>query len=323
MVLLSWLIYVPLQIACLPLAILGGALTAYKQMAVSKRLGISQTAIEIIQGRWTMHLFSIRPDETTAKLMWVLPNSSPIGLWLCLFPLWIKAQVAGSPAIYPRIVEPGSENMADMVIARTLYFDSVIARVIPQVEQFVLLGAGYDTRAYSVFNAPGIKLFEVDQASVQEQKLAGLKRAGIAHDHVSFVAVDFSSEKMSGKLIEAGYDPAKKTLFLWEGVTLYLSEQQVCAAIVDVKSHAAGGSVLLADIYSTAFLAKIGLGKAAEKALEATNESLDFGLDFTSGHEDKLTAFAQSQELVLGETFFMGSVSKTGPYMVVAEMLID
>ena len=59
---LSYLIYVPLQILAIPGAIVGLLLTAYKQILVSRRLGISQTAIEIINGRWTMHVFGLRQD---------------------------------------------------------------------------------------------------------------------------------------------------------------------------------------------------------------------------------------------------------------------
>ena len=60
MITLSYLIYVPLQILAIPGAIVGALLTAYKQILVSKRLGVSQTAIEIINGRWTLHVFGLR-----------------------------------------------------------------------------------------------------------------------------------------------------------------------------------------------------------------------------------------------------------------------
>ena len=53
---LSFIVYMPLQILAIPGAIVGILLTAYKQIIVSKRLGVSQTAIEIINGRWTMHV---------------------------------------------------------------------------------------------------------------------------------------------------------------------------------------------------------------------------------------------------------------------------
>ena len=87
MAIIGLLLYIPLQIVFIPVAILGGLLVAYKQIVVSKRLGISQTAIEIINGRWTMHVFGMRDDDASARLAAVLPNTSLFGLWLCLFPL--------------------------------------------------------------------------------------------------------------------------------------------------------------------------------------------------------------------------------------------
>ena len=89
MKILSYLVFIPLQIVMVPFAIVGLVLTAYKQIIVSKRLGVSQTAIEIINGRWTMHIFGLRRDDETAALMKVLPNTSTLGLWFVLFPLWV------------------------------------------------------------------------------------------------------------------------------------------------------------------------------------------------------------------------------------------
>jgi len=63
MTIISLIIYIPLQIVFIPFAILGVLLQTYKQIVVSRRLGISQSAIEIINGRWTMHIFSMREDE--------------------------------------------------------------------------------------------------------------------------------------------------------------------------------------------------------------------------------------------------------------------
>ena len=88
--LLAGVVFVVLLVVFLPLMVLGAALVAYKQMVVSRRLGASQTAIEVINGRWTMDRFGIRPDPASVQLASVLPNTSLPGLWLCLLPLWIK-----------------------------------------------------------------------------------------------------------------------------------------------------------------------------------------------------------------------------------------
>ena len=188
MKLLSWLVYVPLQIVALPLAIVGASLVAYRQLIVSRRLGVSQTAIEILNGRWTLHVFGLRNDPGAAKLAPALPNTSTSGLWLALFPLWVKARIAGEPGIYPRIVPHERAGIAEMVPNRTAAFDEIIARHLGEVEQFVILGAGMDTRAYGALDLGGVEVFELDRAETQRLKRETLERAGIDASHVNFVS---------------------------------------------------------------------------------------------------------------------------------------
>ena len=186
--LIAGVVFVVLLVVLLPLMVLGAALVTYKQMVVSRRLGASQTAIRVINERWTMDWFGIRPDPASVQLASVLPNTSLPGLWLCLLPLWIKYKLSGTYFVYPRLPPPdGAEAIADIVIARTLYFDRIIERVMPEVEQFVLLGAGYDTRAYGPLGRDGVACFELDQPSTQALKRSSLREAGIEVSHVTFV----------------------------------------------------------------------------------------------------------------------------------------
>ncbi len=319
---LSWIIYIPLQIVFIPFAIVGVVLVSYKQLVVSKGLGVPQSAIEILNGRWTMHIFGLRPDKASAELAATLPNDSLAGLWLVLFPLWVKSRVSGKLFLYPRVPEPGSESLLDLITARTLYFDRIIERQIAQVEQFVVMGAGYDMRAYGEFNRDGVALFEVDQAGMQRHKRESLNKAGISNEHVRFVEVDFSKENAFTKMLEAGYDPGRKTLFLWEGVTLYLSDADVRKTMRDVRGNAPAGSVLLADIYADRIIERFRRG-ATGKALEYTEEGVDFSLNFASDHEEKLSAFVESESMTTGETFFLGSKNVKGPFVAVVEMRID
>ena len=316
--LLSFTVFVVLQFVFLPLAVGGALLVAYRQMAVSKRLGVSSTAIEVLNGRWTMHVFGMRSDPDTAWLASVLPNTSILGLWLVLLPLWVKYRICGTLFGYPRAPEAGNEVLADLVIARTLCFDRLISRVAGEVEQFVVLGAGYDTRAYGELKETALAVFEVDQTETQVYKIASLHDAGIDTSHVTFVQVDFRQDKLFEKLLASGYDPTKKTLFLWEGVTLYLSEDRVRRILTEVRAHAATGSAIVADVYGER-LVRMAKGRFASKVLEYTNEGVGFGLPFDADFEQNLGRFLESEGLRKGETFFMGKTHKAGPFMVVAE----
>jgi methyltransferase (TIGR00027 family) len=316
---ISFLIYIPLQIAFIPIALVGALLVAYRQIVVSKKLGVSQTAIEVINGRWTMHIFGIRTDEASAKLMKALPNTSVMGLWMALFPLWLKFRISGKLFLYPRVPEAGGEGLGELMVVRTLHFDRVIERAISDVEQFVVLGAGYDTRAYGGFRSDGVRFFELDQANVQQHKRQALAAAEIPSEHVTFVSVDFSTENAFDKLRTAGFDPSRKTFFLWEGVTLYLSETDVRRTIQDVRDNSASGSVLLADIYADRFIS-VGKGRAMKKTLDYTDEALGFGLPFSADHAGVLRKFVESESMSLGDARFMGEKSDKGPFMVVVEM---
>jgi len=321
MIALAWLVYIPLQILWLPISVLGVMWVAYKQIAVSKRMGVSQTAVEIINGRWTMDVFGLRRDEPARKLASAIPNNSISGLWLTLFPLWLARQIAGEPFLYPTLPSPEKAGLANLVPSRTMEFDALISTNSDTADQFVVLGAGLDTRACSALNQSIVSLFELDQKAMQAYKREHLAKVGIDTTRVQFVEVDFADADWITGLMATSYDPKKRTIFLWEGVTLYLSESAVQNTLVALKSHAVKGSVVVADFYSQHFV-NMSKGKAVNNLLEATGESLNLGLDFSDDAEAALRAFISSQGLALGRHQFLGAGDKKGPFMVIAELLI-
>jgi methyltransferase (TIGR00027 family) len=153
------------------------------------------------------------------------------------------------------------------------------------------------------------------------EKLGVRGAASSIRGHGTFVTVDFSTEDLFEKLAASGYDPSKKTLFLWEGVTLYLSEEAVRDTMAKVKTRAAPGSVLLADIYGERLVGMMR-SRAGKKVLGYTNEHGNFSLGFNRDWEPELRTFVESTSLTVGESFFMGTASGKGPFMVVTEMVV-
>lgn len=318
----AWVVFVVLQIVFLPLAVAGVVLVTWRQLVVSRRLGASQTGIEVVNGRWTMDWFGIRSDAATVRLASVLPNTSIPGLRLFLFPLWIKYRLSGAWFAYPRLPPPdGKENMGDLVVARTLQIDRILERVLPGVEQFVLLGAGYDTRAHGPLVPDGMACFELDQPATQSLKRSALREAGIETAGVSFVSVDFSRDDAFERLAASGWDPGRKTAFLWEGVTLYLSEDDVRKTLRSVRRRAVPGSVLVADLYAERFV-RLGRGRLVGKALDYTGEGFGFGLPLETDWERTLRDFLDSEDLALAESRFLGRAHAKGPFVVVAECIV-
>jgi len=100
-------------------------------------------------------------------------------------------------------------------------------------------------------------------------------------------------------------------------VTLYLEESDVRKTLRDIRENSAEGSVVVADFYSEGF---VELGKknaAGRKALEYTGEGFGFGLDFAGGFEETLRDFLESEQMMPGETCFLGRTRKKGPFAVV------
>ncbi len=317
---LSYILFIIIQIIFLPLAIIGAIVIYYKQIFVSKRLGVSSTAIEIINGRWTMDKFCLRDDATTVKLFNVLPNTSALSHWLVLLPLYLLKLIAGKNLIYPVFKESEEAGLYNLVISRTIFFDRFIKKSLKQSEQFVVLGAGFDTRCYGVFNNGKVECFEVDKEQTQKLKKDFLIEANIEISNVHFVTVDFSDENWFKKLYVSGYDKNKSTTFLWEGVTLYLPENVIKNTLKEIRNNAAPGSVVFTDFYSNHFVH--GNMLPGKKHLEVTNEKLRFGIEFENNGSKELTSLIESEKLKLGEVYYMGNKTKYGTWMAVAEIKV-
>ncbi len=138
------------------------------------------------------------------------------------------------------------------IVARCRYMDDVLSEELDQgIQQLVILGAGYDSRAYRFDRLKeGVKVFEVDHPATQKNKLKKLERIlgpGGLPDYVTFVPVDFTRQTLAVRLPEYGYSERLKTLFIWEGVTMYLDAPSVDSTLAFVASHSAPGSAIVFD----------------------------------------------------------------------------
>jgi hypothetical protein len=87
----------------------------------------------------------------------------------------------------------------------------------------------------------------------------------------------------------------------------------------EIRNHSASGSAIVADFYGDRLI-NMGKSKAGKKALDYTSEGFGFGLPFNADFESVFNSFVASENLTVGETYFMGSANKNGPFMVVSEM---
>jgi len=151
--------------------------------------------------------------------------------------------IAGKPILYPQLPEDDKSGLVNIVFSRSARFDDLIASLARDAEQLVILGAGLDTRAYGPLADGKLSIFELDRRATQRSKREALKRAKLKSEQVHFVEVDFSDTDWIKALTGSAYDPTLKTIFLWEGVTPYLTEAEVNGTLAVLKANSAPGAL--------------------------------------------------------------------------------
>jgi Leucine carboxyl methyltransferase len=107
----------------------------------------------------------------------------------------------------------------------------------------VILGAGFDSRAYRILGIDQTRVFEVDHPATQAKKKDVVtRRLGTLPPHVTLVPIDFATHTLATVMPGSGYRREAKTFFICEGVTHYLSAPAVDAIFRYVARNAAVGS---------------------------------------------------------------------------------
>jgi len=137
------------------------------------------------------------------------------------------------------------------LLARTRFMDDTLLSCLEQgMQQLIILGAGYDARAYRFQGQlkDRVRVFEVDHPATQRVKRRRLEKIfGKAPEHVTYVSVDFERETLGERLLACGYREDLLTLFIWEGVTYYITPQAVDATLAFVHQQSAPGSWIAFD----------------------------------------------------------------------------
>lgn len=144
-----------------------------------------------------------------------------------------------------------ARRMGDMIALRTATIDAAVRDAIAGgVRQLVILGAGYDGRAWRMPELAGVKVFEVDHPATQREKRAHLAELPPASGIVSFVAVNFERESLDVALERAGHDRTSPTCWIWEGVVMYLTRDAMRATLASIAGRSAAGSILIVNYHT-------------------------------------------------------------------------
>ena len=177
---------------------------------------------------------------------------------LSLLPEDVRARVEGirsgtTPKTRrERIERTFLQKRASMMVARTVAIDDVVrAASSPQV---VILGAGYDGRAWRMAELGDTVDFEVDHPDTQREKRPRTAALAMCARDVRFVPVDFTRDDLDEALGAAGHDVTRPTTWIWEGVVMYLERTDIDATLAIIARRSATGSRLTIAYISPAWI---------------------------------------------------------------------
>jgi len=205
------------------------------------------------------------------------------------------------------------------VTARTKHFDAILERELRSgATQVVILGAGFDSRALRFHRQfPKVKFFELDLPATQAiKRRLTRERIGPPPPTLVYAPIDFNTQTLDQALGRAGYDPKAKTVFIWEGVTYYISAGAVDATLRFIARSSAPGSSVVFD-YALEEVIKGDYRRFPRaywtvKRLAAVNEPWVFGIP-----KDQAADFVARRGLKLKSD--LGAAELTRRYLITSQ----
>lgn len=217
------------------------------------------------------HRLPVRDHTPSRTAAWVatcrgLSGVLPPGEELCSDPYGIRfggAAAAGFAALARRQPEVAWALLRRLNLAalslywvqlRTRALDDALLRFVRGGgRQVVVLGAGYDCRAARLASDLGeARVWEVDHPATQRRKRRILRGVDA---RTRYLPWDFEVDPMTrlaARLAGLGHDAGAPTFTLWEGVTMYLTEEAVAASVEAARALSAPGSPLVLEYWERA-----------------------------------------------------------------------
>lgn len=221
--------------------------------------------------------------------------------------------------LFAKVAAP--KGIYEYVIARTKYIDTVFRHALEeQLDQVLIFGAGFDTRAIRFQEKmDNTKVFELDVPVTQQAKISQYQKRHVAvPPNLKFIAIDFDKESLSLKLDEAGFCRQQRSLFILEGLVMYLQPSSVDETFQTIRDFAGKGSLVVFDYVYASVLRNEGIyyGEAGiTDTVSGAGEQWQFGIE--KGHiEYFLTKYAMrlmdhKDAKDLEQTYFSESNGKT------------
>jgi methyltransferase (TIGR00027 family) len=177
-------------------------------------------------------------------------------------------------------------GLATSGLCRYRFIDEHLLTALPDVAQVMILGAGYDTRAYRFATQIGARaVFEVDLPPLSRRKAAmvAARPEQFGHASVHRVEIDFRTQSLPERLAGSGLQPGAATFVAWEGVSMYLTRAAVDDTLAALAMVCGSGSVLAMDFWQRVDgVGGYELRRRAERAMRLIGEPIGFAIDADS-----------------------------------------
>ncbi|WP_375480370.1 class I SAM-dependent methyltransferase [uncultured Jatrophihabitans sp.] len=140
-------------------------------------------------------------------------------------------------------------------LCRHRFIDEHLLAALPDVEQVLLLGAGYDARAYRFANQLGDRTaYEVDLPAMARRKASVVAAHADLFGPAQVVRVetDFARQSLADRLADAAFPSGVATFVVWEGVSMYLAADAVRATLAALREVCGPGSMIAMDCWQRA-----------------------------------------------------------------------
>ncbi len=188
-------------------------------VAFARGLGVDDRELDPMAGKWL--------PPWMGRLVDAPKRLGPAGQW------------------YRNAVRAATFGMVDHMVLRTAAIDAHLVNAIEAgIEQVVILGAGLDARAWRMPVLARTTVYEIDHPSTQQFKRRRIE-GSVPPTEVRYVAVDFERERFSEAMMETGFQPSRRSVWIWEGVAMYLPVEAVNDSLAQLIPLSAPGSQLL------------------------------------------------------------------------------
>jgi len=210
-----------------------------------------------------MERVAINPDDAVAQRL--LPRA----------PAAATRLLASAGPLVQQGARVASLGLIDHVALRSAKLDSLLgAAVASGVEQLVILGAGLDSRAHRELGLAGCQVYEVDHPDSQALKLQRIAGLPVRAARLRHVPVAFGAEPLAPALTGAGFDPGRRSFWIWEGVVMYLPRAATRATLGELSALCSPGSQLALSYMVTEQLWLRTLGPLVRGAMRTLGEPL-------------------------------------------------